>query len=83
MTIELSTDDLIQLQEAASRYGACVLKTETTTGEEAWIAVQNHHRPGRKRAQPRTSQPADPEQTQAALNQAAMQAQAQGHPPAK
>ena len=50
MTIELSIDDLTQLAEAAARYGACVFKTRTTDGEEVWIAAQNNHRPGRKRA---------------------------------
>lgn len=41
MTIELTAEDLTDILEQAAKYGACILKTKTTDGEDIWIAVQS------------------------------------------
>lgn len=58
MTIELTTDDLAEVQEQANRYGACVLKVKTTEGDDVWVAVQNQRASVKRR--PRTVANAEP-----------------------
>lgn len=40
VTVELSMEDLAQVQEAAGKFGACVFKTQTTDGDPVWLSVQ-------------------------------------------
>lgn len=52
MNIEITVDELQQLQEAAQRHGACILATKTTDGEPVWLTAtarpkrQRNHKAG-------------------------------------
>lgn len=48
MTIEISLEDLTQITEATEKFGACVFKTKSTTGEAVWLYVQDQKRRGRR-----------------------------------
>ena len=48
MTIELSLEDLTQIQEAAEKFGVFGFKTTTTTGDPVWLYVRDQRRRRRK-----------------------------------
>lgn len=55
MTIEITTDDMMEAAEQADRYGTCIFKVFSTDDEPVWLVVQNNHRPGRKRTKAQAS----------------------------
>jgi hypothetical protein len=59
ITIELTTENLEQLEEGAERFGRCAIVVTTTEGVPVYLAVTQNHQPRkRKRAGASLERPA-------------------------